>query len=269
VNLVTTTQSLEIDLGAAVAASEMQVSAEWIDHTTTSDTPGHTDSASNGTTAATIVAAPASSTYRIVKHLSIYNKDTAPAVVTVQFNNNSTLRELIVAHLVPGNSITWSPEAGWQLVNTNTATDTSTGVVTIATPAQVESASSLTAAVTPGRTIASYGIAKAWIKAAGAGTSVNASFNATTITDIGTGRLGVNLASGLSSRDSAIIVSAIRGVTTYAVADVEDNNMRVTAVSAGHVEIESYDHTATTMAADDPASYFMAMHGDIVPAAYA
>lgn len=71
-----TTKSLEAKLGGAITTNQLPCCCEWVDVTATAFTPGHTDVATNSGTAVTLVAAPASSTQRIVKHVNIYNKDT-------------------------------------------------------------------------------------------------------------------------------------------------------------------------------------------------
>lgn len=57
-------------------------------------TEGSNDGALNGTTAVTIVAAPAASTRRLVKTITIHNCDTAEVTVTLQFVNDASIRKL-------------------------------------------------------------------------------------------------------------------------------------------------------------------------------
>src|SRR3972149_4384271 len=101
-NLVDIGDLLEIFLGGTVAANQLQFDADWIDVTASDFTPGHSDGQTNNTTVVTMVASPAASTYRIVKHLNVYNKDTADVTVTIQFDNGGTNRELVVMKLSPG-----------------------------------------------------------------------------------------------------------------------------------------------------------------------
>ena len=53
-------------------------------------TEGANDGALNGTTEVTIVAAPASSTRRVVTTITIYNKDTAAVTVELRYKASST-----------------------------------------------------------------------------------------------------------------------------------------------------------------------------------
>jgi hypothetical protein len=260
--LAATTQTLEIDLAGAITSNNLPVSVEFTDITASAFTPGHQDAASNGTTAVTILAAPAGSTYRVVKHINVYNKDTVSATVTIQFNNNATLRELIVIALSSGQSLTWSPEAGWQVLTVQAATDTVPGIVEIATQAEMETGTDVVRAVVPGRLQYHPAAAKCWGKAVGAGTSLTVSYNITSISDTGTGRLGVTIATDFSSANYAIMAQVERVATTLTVATVEFCAIRNASPAVSAFEIESIDHTATTMVAQDPANYFWECYGD-------
>jgi hypothetical protein len=240
------------------------VSVEFTEITSSAFTPGHQDAAANGTTAVTILSAPASSTYRVVRHINVYNKDTVSATVTIQFNNNSTLRELVVVALASGQTLTWSPEGGWSVFTavSTAASDTVAGVIEIATQAEMETATDTARAVTPGRLVYHPGACKCWGKANGAGTSLLANYNVNSITDTGTGQLTVTIETDFSSADYSAVCSLERSVTALTATGVEDNNIRNASQAAGSIQFESYDHTATTMAAQDPANYHFAMWGD-------
>ena len=53
-----------------------------------------------------------------------------------------------------------------------------------------------------------------------------------------------------------------RDQTSLSVATVAQCEVRNASPAAGSFEIESYDHTAITLAAQDPSSYFWSCHGD-------
>lgn len=260
--LAATTQSLEIDLAGAITTNNLPVCVEYTDVTTSTFTPGHQDAASNGTTAVTICAAPGASTYRVIKHINVYNKDTVAATVTIQFNNNATLRELIVIALQSGQTLSWSSEAGWQVLAVQAATDTVPGIIEIATQAEMETGTDIVRAVVPGRLQFHPAACKCWGKAVGAGTSLTVSYNITSVSDTGTGRLGVNIATDFSSANYAIMAQIERSVTTLTVATVDQAAIRNASPAAGAFEIESYDHTATTLVAGDPGNYFWECYGD-------
>jgi hypothetical protein len=257
-----TTKSLEIKLAGAITSNQLPFCAEWVDVTVDDFTPGHTDGATNSGTVVTLVAAPDADTERIVKHINVYNKDTVSATVTVQYNNNTTVRELIVIALASGQTLTWSAEGGWQVVVVQAASDTVQGIIEIAVQSEMETGTDVVRAVVPGRLQYHPAACKCWGKATGDGVTLTISYNITSISDTGTGRLGVTIATDFSTANYAIQCTLERSVTSLTATGVEDNNIRNASPAAGSFEIESYDHTATTMAAQDPANYFWACFGD-------
>ncbi|HEY4963601.1 MAG TPA: hypothetical protein VIH90_02795 [Candidatus Saccharimonadales bacterium] len=110
--LDTTSKSIELFLGGAVTSNQLQCVASWADITTSTFTPGSTDTQSNNTTSVTIVAAPASSTQRQVKAINVYNADTAAATLTIRLNNSSTYRVLLKVALQPGYTLQFT-ENSW------------------------------------------------------------------------------------------------------------------------------------------------------------
>ena len=264
-NLVDTGDLLDIALGGAVAANQARFNAEWndVDASTGAFTPGHGDGLTNNATVVTLVASPGATTYRLVRTLTIYNADTADVTVTIRFDNSGAPRELIVAVLSPGDTLVWSLGRSWKIVRNiasgkeyGEAENTKRGIIEIATPGDMREGNNNTMVIVPGRVQYHLGVTNCWGKASGDGLTLNANFNITSVSDTGTGRLGVNIAADFVEANYVILCSLIRGVTTYAVGDVEDNNLRFNAQFVGAFEIESYDHTATTMLVDDPASYF-------------
>lgn len=101
-----TTKSIEVAMSGAAATTNPDFTAAWADDTGSAFTEGSTDGALNGTSAVTLVAAPAASTRRVVKSITIENKDTANVTITVSYNNNATLRTVAKVTLVPGD--TWT-----------------------------------------------------------------------------------------------------------------------------------------------------------------
>lgn len=101
-----TTKSIEVAMSGAAATTNPDFTAAWADDTGSAFTEGSTDGALNGTSAVTLVAAPAAATRRVVKSITIENKDTANVTITVSYNNNATLRTVAKVTLVPGD--TWT-----------------------------------------------------------------------------------------------------------------------------------------------------------------
>lgn len=89
-----TTKSLEAKLSGAPATNQLPIVASYVDLTATTYTPGESDTATNSGTAVTALAAPGASTQRQLKSLCVRNRDTASVTLTIQYNNNATIREL-------------------------------------------------------------------------------------------------------------------------------------------------------------------------------
>jgi hypothetical protein len=114
-----TTKSLQIKLSGAITTNQLPFTSSYVDSTGTATTPGEQDGTSNSTTAVTVVSSPASSTQRFVKHLVIQNADTAAATVTVIYNNNATLRNILVVTLAVGDQLIYEDGAGWACLDAN------------------------------------------------------------------------------------------------------------------------------------------------------
>jgi len=77
-----------------------------------------------------------------------------------------------------------------------------------ASQAEMETASSTTVAVTPGRAQYHPSAAKFWVKFNGTGTpAINASYNFTSITDNGAGYYGLNIATDFSSGNYVVLAT--------------------------------------------------------------
>jgi hypothetical protein len=116
--LDTTDKSLEIVLAGAVATNQLPFIASFADHDATSFTPGANDGVTNSTTPVAAVAAPPAGAQRQVKFLSVVNLDTAAVEVTIQLNNNSTIREIFVVTLAVDEQFVYVDGAGF-IVYTN------------------------------------------------------------------------------------------------------------------------------------------------------
>jgi len=112
VGLDTTTKSVEIILGAAVVTDECDITAAWVDHSSTAVTPGSTDTISAGTSAVTAVASPSSGIVRQVLSLSVHNADTEIVTVTVRLNNNGTFRPIVTTTLFPNETLYYGAHSG-------------------------------------------------------------------------------------------------------------------------------------------------------------
>jgi hypothetical protein len=116
--------------------------------------------------------------------------------------------------------------------------------------------------VVPGRIQYHPGVAKAWGEAAGAGT-LTTSYNITSVTDTGTGNLGVTIATDFSSADYVIVCGTAASATTLTVATIDNGAIVYNATqAAGSFSLWNFDHTATTHVVQDPQTYFWACFGD-------
>jgi hypothetical protein len=114
-----TTKSLQFKLGGTATANQLPFSASYVDSTSTATIPGEQDGTSNNTTAVNVTSAPAASTQRLVKNIIIRNADTAVATVTVIYNNNATLRNIIVVTLAAGDQLIYEDGQGWSCLDSS------------------------------------------------------------------------------------------------------------------------------------------------------
>jgi len=106
--LDSTSKSIVVAMSGAAATTNPDFTAAWADNNGTTFTEGATDGALNGTSSVTLVAAPAASTRRTIKAITIENKDTAAVTLTVSYNNASTLRTIAKVTLNVGD--TWTTD---------------------------------------------------------------------------------------------------------------------------------------------------------------
>jgi hypothetical protein len=212
-------------------------------------------------TTTTIVPSPGSGVERSLRHLSLFNNHGSTSVtVTIEHTDGTTAATLRKCILAPNEVLVFDGVGVW----THYAADGSPflAVGPIATQAQMEAGTVTNKAVAPGLLHFHPGFAKAWGAARGDGTLMGLSYNVSSIGDTNTGRLQVNVATDFSSADYAIISNVERGTTSLSVGNVEQTGIRNASPAAGGFEIESYDHTATNNAADDPQTYFWSCWGD-------
>lgn len=111
-NLASTSDLLRV---ATSAAADIEVYCAWVDLNGTTVTPGRTNTASITTaTTTTVVASPAASTVRNVKHVNITNNSaSASCVVTVDHTDGTNPVELMSFNLLPGENMIFNEEGRW------------------------------------------------------------------------------------------------------------------------------------------------------------
>jgi hypothetical protein len=132
-----TTKSIVATMSGAAATTNPDFTAAWADNDGTTFTEGSSDGALNGTNQVTVVAAPAASTRRTIKSITIENRDTAAVTVTLSYDNNGTLRTIAKVTLAVGD--TWTLNGTFdtagalkQTLGTISLTSQVTGVLPIA-----------------------------------------------------------------------------------------------------------------------------------------
>lgn len=101
-----TTKSIVAIMAAPAATNNPDFTAAFADSTGTSFTESANDGALNGTSQVTIVAAPASGAKRVIKSITIENRDTSAVTITLSYDNNGTLRTIANVTLQVGD--TWT-----------------------------------------------------------------------------------------------------------------------------------------------------------------
>jgi hypothetical protein len=114
-----TNQSIEAVMGAAVNTTAPFYTVSWQDVTSAGMTipQSSTQGTLNGLTDVTITAAPSASTTRQIAHINIYNSDAVAVTVYVMKDDGGTEYTLVKAQLNPGNTLQWSRDGGWSIVN--------------------------------------------------------------------------------------------------------------------------------------------------------
>lgn len=101
-----TTKSITAVMAGAPAATQPDFTAAYADATAAVFTEGSNDGTLNSTTPVTIVAAPAASTRRIIKSITIMNRDTAAVVVTLNLVSAGGTRQIVKVTLAVGDTLT-------------------------------------------------------------------------------------------------------------------------------------------------------------------
>jgi hypothetical protein len=103
-----TTKTIKAVMSGAATANNPEFTASYADNTASSLVEGANDGALNGTSAVTLVSAPAASTRRVIKWITIQNKDTAAATVTITYDTSGTGRQIAKVTLQPND--TWTTD---------------------------------------------------------------------------------------------------------------------------------------------------------------
>lgn len=148
ITLSATNMSLEVLLGGAVTTSQWEVVTAFVDITPTTYVPTGLATVTNSATPVTVVAAPAASTQRQVKYLSMYNADTVSGTVTVRINTGGTTRRTRVVTLATLESLVWDGVT-WKAYTAAGAEKIDTGAVSASSAPNVFDAMSQRVLMSP------------------------------------------------------------------------------------------------------------------------
>jgi hypothetical protein len=137
--LDSSSKTIQVLLGGAVSATELDVMSTYEDEASNTDdlVPGVTATVTTGATAITAVPAPGNNVLvRRVKSITIHNNDSATATVTVRHKYGSTYNTLNKTALTTGETLHWTQESGWRVTTTGGALKSAAADLTIASEAR-------------------------------------------------------------------------------------------------------------------------------------
>lgn len=114
-----TTSKLQVVLAAAHTTNALDCYAAWRDLTSSTYTPGASKVATNGTTDVDFVAAPASSTQRLIDNAGVYNRDTVAHTVTIKTDDSGTEKVLWKGVVGVGEKVEYGNGVGWRVLDSS------------------------------------------------------------------------------------------------------------------------------------------------------
>ena len=179
--------------------------------------------------------------------------------ITVQRTDGTSTDVVIKVTLLAGESLIYTGGGTWIHYDANGGMYPSVG--NAATQAEMEAGTATNKYVTPQGVNWHPGACKAWVVAGVTG-NILASWNITSLTDTGTGVMGITIATDFSSVNYCVQVSVEATATTWAVANTRECHIRNATLAVGTVSVDCVDNTATTSLVKDPATWHVAMFGD-------
>lgn len=119
IRLDTTTRKLQAVLAGAITTNQLACTVCYSDDNGTTYVGGTQLTNTNSATAVDICDAPGASTVRDIDYLSIRNRDTAAATVTVMLDDNATDYEIVKATLAVGDQLVYTHGDGWRVIDTD------------------------------------------------------------------------------------------------------------------------------------------------------
>jgi hypothetical protein len=206
------------------------------------------------------VVGTASKITRLMEMQVRNNHASTTTDITVQRTDGTSTTTVYKATLLAGESITYNGASTWLHYDTNGAIYPSVG--NSATQAEMEAGTATNKYVTPQGVNWHPGVAKFWLRGDTAG-GLTANWNVTSLTDTGTGVMGITIATDFSSATGYCCqVSVEATATTWAVANTRECHIRNATLAAGTVSVDCIDNTATTSLVKDPSSWHVMGFGD-------
>lgn len=115
-----TPKVIEVLLAGNVTTTQLPVTSHYVDVTDTTYRPSSYTTATNNTTAVSVVLTVGSGV-RQVKAITIYNADTVAATVTVRLKDNATNRILVKVVLAVASTLFYTDGEGFRVMDTNGA----------------------------------------------------------------------------------------------------------------------------------------------------
>lgn len=206
---------------------------------------------------ADLVSGIASTKSRIIE-CSIHNNSANSNAVTVRRTDGTNTADVENFTLLAGETAVWNG-ALWLHKDSNGAIYPSVG--NAATQAEMEAGTAANKYVTPQGVNWHPGACKAWV-VAGVTANILASWNITSLTDTGTGVMGITIATDFSSVDYCCNVSVEATATTWAIANTRECHIRSATRAAGTISVDCVDNTPTTSLVKDPSTWHVSMYGD-------
>lgn len=117
--LQASTQTLQAVLGGAVATNQLDVTCVFFDQlrqaTDSEPRRAHKLTPTNNTTDVAIVAAPGEGIVRNISHVTVFNKDTVSATVTIKIDDGGTEYGQIKRTLPPDGTLEYTSAYGWRV----------------------------------------------------------------------------------------------------------------------------------------------------------
>jgi hypothetical protein len=117
--LDSTLRKLQAVLSGAVTTNQLPCMVSYSDDNGTTYVGATQLTNTNSTTAVDICAAPGASTVRDIDYLSIRNRDTVAATVTVMLDDNGTDYEIVKAALAVGDQLVYVHGSGWSTLDSD------------------------------------------------------------------------------------------------------------------------------------------------------